>query len=140
MSAETRGSSLYSRIPAKSLAAVLRKASFHILHRHRAGSSRATRSVIDPSGTGTCRALPSRFSFDGWQDEPVRLGGAGRRGDDVDGRGPVSPALLVHTWSTSTLIAGLGVDGGDEALLYTEAVVQNLDHGRQAVGGARTRW
>ena len=36
------------------------------------------------------------------------------------------------------LIAGIGVDGGHETLLNTERIVENLDHRREAVGGARS--
>mmetsp|Transcript_23903 Transcript_23903/g.76897 ORF Transcript_23903/g.76897 Transcript_23903/m.76897 type:complete len:296 (-) Transcript_23903:40-927(-) len=65
------------------------------------------------------------------------LGGAGGGGDDVVARGAAAAPVL-HRGSVDGLLGGGdGVDGGHEALLDAEVVVDHLGHGRQTVRRAR---
>mmetsp|Transcript_13739 Transcript_13739/g.32077 ORF Transcript_13739/g.32077 Transcript_13739/m.32077 type:complete len:391 (-) Transcript_13739:17-1189(-) len=66
-----------------------------------------------------------------------RLGGAGRRRDDVGRRGAAATPVLLRGAVNDLLGGGHGVDGGHEGLLDAELVVDGLDGRREAVGGAR---
>ncbi len=65
-----------------------------------------------------------------------RAGGAGRRGNDVLRGSPAAPQVLVRHVG-QTLIVGVGVDRGDEALFQAETLVEDLGDRGQAVGRAR---
>ena len=70
------------------------------------------------------------------QHQADRLGGAGRGRDHRQRRGAGAVEILVHGVERR-LVAGVGVDGGHEALLDADRVVQHLGDRRQAVGRAR---
>ena len=96
----------------------------------------ATKSVIEPSGTGTRSDVPSSLPCMRLQHQARGPGGAGGRGRDVDGGGP-GPAQVGVGAVDQHLVAGVGVHGRHEALLDAEGVVEHLDQGHEAVGGAR---
>ena len=52
------------------------------------------------------------------------------------GRGP-GPAQVLVGQVEEVLVVGVGVDGGHEPAAHPEGVVEDLDHGHEAVGGAR---
>ena len=79
---------------------------------------------------------PVELALHGLEDERRGPGGAGRRRDDVDGRAP-RPAQVAVRAVDQHLVAGVGVDGRHQALLDAEGVVEHLDQGHEAVGGAR---
>ena len=62
-------------------------------------------------------------------------GGSGGGGDHRHRAGAGPPQVLVRLVE-ERLAVGVGVDGGDQAAMEAEAVVQHLDHRSQAVGGA----
>ena len=62
-------------------------------------------------------------------------GGAGAGGDDVLRRRPGAPQIPVVAVQKA-LVVGVGVDGGHQPAFYAESIVQHLDHGGKAVGGA----
>eukprot|EP00754_Rhynchopus_humris_P023770 Rhum_TRINITY_DN14848_c17_g1::Rhum_TRINITY_DN14848_c17_g1_i1::g.122774::m.122774 len=64
--------------------------------------------------------------------------GTGRRDDHVDGGGAATARLLVHVVQ-QVLVVRVGVDGLDVPLQHLEAVVHNLQHRADGVGGARGR-
>src|SRR5512138_839188 len=68
-------------------------------------------------------------------DQADGLGRAGRRRDLGHGRGP-GPAQVLVGGVEDLLVVRVRVYGGHEALLDAEDVVQDLDHGGQAVGRA----
>ena len=71
------------------------------------------------------------------EHEADRLRRPGRGRDEVDGRGPRPPQVLVgHV--LEALVRGVGVDRGHQPTLDAHGVVQDLGHGRQTVGGARS--
>ena len=66
-----------------------------------------------------------------------RLGRAGRRGDDVDRGGAAGAPVALHGTVDGELGGGGGVDGGHEALLDAELLVDGLDDRREPVRRAR---
>ena len=66
------------------------------------------------------------------QHQARRLGGAGARRHDVDGGGPRSAHVLVDQVE-EVLVVGVGVHSRHEALFDPEGVVEDLDHGYEAV-------
>src|SRR5699024_424306 len=69
------------------------------------------------------------------QDQRDGLGGAGGGRDDVQGGGAGAAQVLVRG-VVQALVAGVGVDGGHQATLDAELLVQDLRHRGEAVGGA----
>src|SRR5688572_22217721 len=69
------------------------------------------------------------------QDQSDGLGGTGGGGDHVDG-GRACPAQVVVRAVLQVLVCGVGVDGGHQATLDAEGLVNNLGQGAEAVGGA----
>merc|ERR1740117_1828297 len=65
------------------------------------------------------------------------LGGTGRRRDDVDAGGAARAPVALHRAVNGQLRGGRGVDGGHQALLDAELLVDDLDKRGQAVGRAR---
>mmetsp|Transcript_12458 Transcript_12458/g.36725 ORF Transcript_12458/g.36725 Transcript_12458/m.36725 type:complete len:389 (-) Transcript_12458:198-1364(-) len=65
------------------------------------------------------------------------LGGTGGGGDDVARGSTSSTPVLAGGRVNDGLGGGHGVDGGHEGLVDAELVVDGLDHGGEAVGGAR---
>lgn len=66
------------------------------------------------------------------------LGGAGGRGDDVDGRGTATAPVLLGGAVDGFLGGGVRVDRGHEAGFDTEALLEeDVDEGSKAVGRAR---
>ena len=87
-SVETIGSSVYSHDAASSgRRRPARIAALTASDGRPAVSSSATRSTIEPSGTGTRMAMPSSLPFSSGSTLPDRLGGAGGGRDDVLGGG-----------------------------------------------------
>ena len=68
-------------------------------------------------------------------DQPDRLGRAGRGGDQVD-RGGARPAQVLVGHVLQALVGGVGVDRGHQAVLDADRLVQHLGHRGQAVGRA----
>src|SRR5690625_324847 len=64
-----------------------------------------------------------------------RLGGTGRRGNDV-GRGAAGAAGILVGGVEDVLVVGVGVDGRHHGLLDAEGFVEHTHHGAQRVGGA----
>ncbi len=64
------------------------------------------------------------------------LGGSGGGGDDVAGGGAATTPVLLGGGVDGGLGRGHGVNSGHERLLDAEVVVDALDHGGEAVGGA----
>ena len=93
------------------------------------------KSVMEPSWTGTRRAEPSSRPFMWVQHQ---AGGPGRtraRGHDVVGRRPGPAVVLVHEVE-QVLVVGVGVHRRHQAFFDAEGVVEDLDHGHEAVGRA----
>ena len=95
-------------------------------------------------GDGAVRNLDAlgvalQLAVHGRNDLADGLGSAGGVGDGVDGGGAQVAAGLGATRAIEQhLGAGVGVDGGHEAGLDAELLVQQLDHGGHGVGGAGT--
>ena len=70
------------------------------------------------------------------QDEGHGLGGTGLGGDHVQGGGASTAEVLVRGVEDA-LVTRVGVDGGHDAALDAEVLVENLGQGGEAVGGAR---
>ena len=68
-------------------------------------------------------------------DERERARGAGRRGNDVLGRGPRIAAIL-HRLVSQCLGIGVGMDGREQTVLDAEVLDHHLDHRGQRVGRA----
>jgi hypothetical protein len=66
------------------------------------------------------------------------LGGTSAAGDDVLGSTTATTPVLARGTIDGLLGGGVGVDSGHETLNDTELVVDDLDKGSQAVGGARS--
>ena len=64
------------------------------------------------------------------------LGSASRAGDDVAASGTTAAPILCTGDVNGALGSGYRVNGGHQTALNTEAVVQDLGDGSQAVGGA----
>src|SRR5205085_3747266 len=71
----------------------------------------------------------------GLEHEPGGPRSTRGRGHDVHGRGAGPPQVLVHQVQ-QVLVVGVGVHRGHETLLDAEGVVEDLDHGYEAVGRA----
>ena len=84
---------------------------------------------------GYPEAHAGHFALQLRDDLSHRLGSAGGGGDDVAqhaaARAPVPARPCVH----GLLLGGGGVDGGHQGLPDAKGVVDDLGHGRQAVGG-----
>src|SRR5829696_4230570 len=65
-------------------------------------------------------------------DEPDRLGRAGRRRDDVHAAGARTALVLVRLVQDA-LVAGVGVHGRQQAVADADRLVQHLGDGREAV-------
>jgi len=68
-------------------------------------------------------------------DETECLGGAGGAGDHAESRSAGAAEIFVRRVEDD-LIVGVAVDRGHDAGLDAEGVVEHLDDGREAVGGA----
>ena len=68
-------------------------------------------------------------------DYSYRLGGTGGGGNNVKGGGSC-PAQVLVIHIQNPLVVGIGVNGGHQALVDAEALVQYLDHRGNTVGGA----
>src|SRR5690606_31530065 len=69
------------------------------------------------------------------QDQGDSLGCTGGGRDDVDRCGTGTTQIFVGS-VVEALVAGVGVDGGHQAILDAELVVEDLGHRCEAVGGA----
>ncbi len=96
---------------------------------------------MEPTGVGTRSAAPSSLPCSWGRTSPIaRRAAAGR--DDGERGGPhasqVGGALAAGVGEVvEGLVGGVGVDGGHEAPLDAEAVVEDLGEGGEAVRGAR---
>ena len=68
-------------------------------------------------------------------DELEGLGGAGGARNHVEGCGAGAAEVLVREVEDD-LVVGVAVDGGHDAADDAEVIEQDLDDGREAVGGA----
>src|SRR5690606_34264893 len=76
-----------------------------------------------------------QFALEFRQDKANGSGGTGGGGNDVHGSGP-GPAQILMGQVQDSLVVGISMDSGHEALLNAEGIVDNLGHRCQAVGGA----
>ena len=95
-----------------------------------------TRSVTDPSGTGTRKANPSRRPSTEGITRPVARAAPVVVGTMLIGRGPCPARVFVHRVD-ELLVPGVGVHRRHEALLDAEGVIEDLGQDRQAVRRAR---
>ena len=87
---------------------------------------------------GNAEGHARELALDGGDNLGHGLGGASGRGDDVAGSGTATTPVLAGRGVDDSLGGGHGVDGGHETLLDLVGVVDGLDHGGEAVGGARS--
>ena len=94
------------------------------------------KSVMRAVGDRDPEGLAVELALHRLEHEAGGPGGARRGRHDVDGRGP-GPAQVAVGAVDQHLVARVGVDGGHQALLDAERVVEHLDHRHEAVGRAR---
>ena len=90
------------------------------------------RSTTETLGVGTRMALPSSLPSKLGQDQPHRLGGAGRGRDHRHGSGAGAVEVLMHGVERR-LVARIGVDGRHIAFFDAKTVMHHLGHRREAV-------
>ena len=136
MSAETSGSSLYSRMPASGAGAA-RSANAALISAAVVGRSASiVRSTIEPVGTGTRTAKPLRRPASSGITRPSAFAAP------VDVGTRLTAAARARRMSLcgrveQVLVGGVGVDRGHQPVADADRLVQHLRHGRQAVRRAR---
>src|SRR5208283_4427524 len=86
-------------------------------------------------GGGNADGEAVQLAGHGGDDQLERLGCAGAGGDHGESGGAAAAEVLVRRVEHN-LVVGVAVDGGHDAADDAECVVEHLDHGREAVGGA----
>ena len=87
-------------------------------------------------GGGHTEGHSSDLALKGGDDRSDGLGSTGGGGDDVGRSASSSSPVFLGGAVDNHLGGGHGVNGGHESLLNAEGVVDHLDHGGEAVGGA----
>lgn len=92
--------------------------------------------VNDASGGGrNAERNTGEFAFDRRNDDTDRFGGAGGGRNDIHSGGTSAIDIFVGDIEDD-LVVRIGVNGGHEALVDTEFVVEDFDDRREAVGRA----
>ena len=87
-------------------------------------------------GGGNTHGHAGELAVEGWDDLSDSLGGTSAAGNDVGSRRTATSPVLARGSVDRLLGGGIRVNGGHEALLHAELVVNDLGQGSQAVGGA----